>query len=57
MDEKKVLSIVKEDGTIEEVELIISFVFNDKESLLPFRGEGFRNTYYNRIICTLPTRP
>ena len=29
MDNKKILSIVKEDGTTEEVELIISFVFND----------------------------
>ena len=27
--DKKILSIAKEDGTIEEVELIIAFAFND----------------------------
>lgn len=28
-EEKKVLSIIKEDGTKEEVELLICFTFND----------------------------
>ena len=41
MDNKKILSIVKEDGTQEEVELIISFVFNDtkKEYVVYTRNE------------------
>ena len=41
MDNKKVLSIIKEDGTKEEVELIISFVFNDtkKEYVVYTRNE------------------
>ena len=41
MDSKKILSIVKEDGTQEEVELIISFVFNDtkKEYVVYTRNE------------------
>ena len=38
---KKVMSIVKEDGTTEEVELIISFEFNDtkKEYVVYTRNE------------------
>ena len=41
MDNKKVLSIIKDDGTQEEVELIISFVFNDtkKEYVVYTRNE------------------
>ena len=41
MDNKKVLSIIKEDGSIETVELIISFVFNDtkKEYVVYTRNE------------------
>lgn len=41
MDNKKILSIVKDDGTQEEVELIISFVFNDtkKEYVVYTRNE------------------
>lgn len=31
MDNKKILSILKEDGTTEEVELIIAFAFNDTQ--------------------------
>jgi len=41
MDNKKILSIIKDDGTQEEVELIISFVFNDtkKEYVVYTRNE------------------
>jgi uncharacterized protein YrzB (UPF0473 family) len=41
MDSKKILSIIKDDGTQEEVELIISFVFNDtkKEYVVYTRNE------------------
>ena len=41
MNNKKVLSIIKEDGTTEEVELIISFEFNDtkKEYVVYTRNE------------------
>lgn len=41
MDSKKVLSILKEDGTTEEVELIIAFAFNDtkKEYVVYTRNE------------------
>ena len=45
MDNKKVLSIIKEDGTTEEVELIISFEFNDtkKEYVVYTRNEKDQN--------------
>ena len=41
MDNRRILSILKEDGTKEEVELIISFVFNDtgKEYIVYTRNE------------------
>ncbi len=41
MDNKKILSIIKDDGTQEKVELIISFVFNDtkKEYVVYTRNE------------------
>lgn len=43
--EKKVLSIVKEDGTKEEVELLICFEFNDtkKEYVVYTRNEKDEN--------------
>lgn len=39
--DKKILSIAKEDGTVEEVELLISFEFNDtkKEYAVYTRNE------------------
>ena len=45
MENKKILSIVKEDGTKEEVELIISFAFNDtkKEYVVYTRNEKDEN--------------
>ena len=45
MDNKKILSIIKEDGTVEEVELIISFAFNDtkKEYVVYTRNEKDNN--------------
>ena len=45
MDNQKVLSIIKEDGTAEEVELIISFEFNDtkKEYVVYTRNEKDQN--------------
>lgn len=45
MENKKVLSIVKEDGTKEEVELIIAFEFNDtkKEYVVFTRNEQDEN--------------
>lgn len=45
MDNKRILSIVKEDGTTEEVELIISFEFNDtkKEYVVYTRNEKDAN--------------
>ena len=44
-EEKKVLSIVKEDGTKEEVELLICFTFNDtkKEYVVYTRNEKDEN--------------
>lgn len=41
MDNKRILSILKDDGTQEEVELIISFMFNDtkKEYVVYTRNE------------------
>ena len=43
--EKKVLSILKEDGTTEEVELLICFEFNDtkKEYVVYTRNEKDEN--------------
>jgi len=43
--EKKVLSILKEDGTTEEVELLICFEFNDtkKEYVVYTRNERDEN--------------
>lgn len=43
--ERKVLSIVKEDGTTEEVELLICFEFNDtkKEYVVYTRNEKDEN--------------
>jgi uncharacterized protein YrzB (UPF0473 family) len=43
--EKKVLSIIKEDGTKEEVELLICFEFNDtkKEYVVYTRNEKDEN--------------
>lgn len=45
MGNKKVLSIIKEDGTQEDVELIISFAFNDtkKEYVVYTRNEKDEN--------------
>lgn len=45
MDNKKMLSIIKEDGTTEEVELIICFAFNDtkKEYVVYTRNEKDEN--------------
>ncbi|MBD9105861.1 DUF1292 domain-containing protein [bacterium] len=44
-EEKKVLSIIKEDGTKEEVELLICFTFNDtkKEYVVYTRNEKDEN--------------
>ena len=44
-EEKKVLSIIKEDGTKEEVELLIWFTFNDtkKEYVVYTRKEKDEN--------------
>ena len=44
-EEKKVLSIIKEDGTKEEVELLICFTFNDtkKEYVVYTRNEKDKN--------------
>ena len=45
MENKKIMSIVKDDGTVEEVELIISFEFNDnkKEYVVYTRNEQDAN--------------
>ena len=45
MEDKKILTILKEDGTKEEVELIISFVFDDtkKEYIIYTRNEQDEN--------------
>ena len=44
-EEKKILSILKEDGTTEEVELLICFEFNDnkKEYVVYTRNEKDEN--------------
>lgn len=44
-EEKKVLSIIKEDGTKEKVELLICFTFNDtkKEYVVYTRNEKDEN--------------
>lgn len=45
MENKKIMTILKEDGTKEEVELIISFEFNDtkKEYVVYTRNEKDEN--------------
>ena len=45
MENKKIMTIIKEDGTKEEVELIISFEFNDtkKEYVVYTRNEKDEN--------------
>lgn len=45
MEEKKVLSIIKEDGTKEEVELLVCFEFNDtkKEYVVYTKNEKDEN--------------
>ena len=45
MEEKKLLSIIKEDGTKEEVELLVCFEFNDnkKEYVVYTKNEKDEN--------------
>ena len=45
MENQKILSIIKEDGTVEEVDLIISFIFKDtkKEYVVFTRNEKDSN--------------
>ena len=52
-EEKKVLSIIKEDGTKEEVELLICFTFNDtkKEYVVYTRNEKDEN---GKLIWVCP---
>ncbi len=62
MENKKTLSIIKEDGTIEEVELIICFAFNDtkKEYVVYTRNEKDDNgntTLYVSSIDRTNTTP
>ena len=55
MENKKIMTIVKEDGTEEEVELIISFEFNDtkEEYVVYTRNEkdenGNTTLYVSRV--------
>ena len=57
-EEKKVLSIIKEDGTKEEVELLICFTFNDtkKEYVVYTRNEKDENLYTAAASRSLRTR-
>ena len=52
MEDKKILKIVKEDGTTEEVELIISFEFDDnnKEYIVYTRNEQDENILRKGIV-------
>ena len=62
MDNKKLMTIIKEDGTREEVELIISFEFNDtkKEYVVYTRNEKDENentTLYVSSVDRTATNP
>ena len=57
-EEKKVLSIIKEDGTKEEVELLICFTFNDtkKEYVVYTRNEKDENGNVTVYISSVDRR-